>query len=165
MEGNQDYYKEGEIPGHVKQTNLESMIIITKQMIESVCKIHGNKLDGTGFFCAIQNMKEWNPQSIYTLMTNNHVLEEEDIKPNKKIKISLNNEKKQLEITIDDSRKTFTSKTYDVTIIEMKQNDGINLKSFMEIDKDIYEDNFKEIFKNKSIYLLHYPKGEEICNS
>jgi hypothetical protein len=35
----------------------------------------------------------------------------------------------------------------------------------MEIDKNIFEDDFKEIFKNKSIYLLHYPKGVEICKS
>ena len=70
-----------------------------------------------------------------------------------------------MEITIDEKRKTFTSEKYDVTIIEMKPTDGIKLDSFMEIDKDIYKDNFKEIFKNKSIYLLHYPKGAEICKS
>lgn len=42
--------KEGEIPGHVKKANLEAMIIITKQMAESVCKIYGTELNGTGFF-------------------------------------------------------------------------------------------------------------------
>jgi hypothetical protein len=88
--------KEGEITGHVKKANLEAMIIITKQMAESVCKIYGTKLNGTGFFCAIQNMKEWNPRLLYVLMTNNHVIGEKDIMPNKKIAISLNNEKKKL---------------------------------------------------------------------
>ena len=87
--------KEGDIPGHVKKANLEAMIIITKQMAESVCKIYGTKLNGTGFFCAIQNMKEWNPRLLYVLMTNNHVIGEKDIMPNKKIAISLNNEKKK----------------------------------------------------------------------
>ena len=139
-----DYSKEGDVPGHVKQANLESIATIFKQMTESVCKIYGPNLNGTGFFCAIQNMKEWN-SILYALMTNNHVLEEEAIKPNKKIKFSLNNGKKQIEITIDDSRRTFTSKQYDITIIEMKPNDGIDIKSFMEIDKDIYQDNLQEI--------------------
>jgi len=159
-----NYSKEGDVPGHVKNTNLDSLEIIFKQMKESVCKIYGPKLNGTGFFCAIQNMKELN-SIVCALMTNNHVLGEEDIKPNKIIKFSLNNERKQMEIAIDESRRTFTSRKYDVTIIEMKQNDGIQYKSFMEIDKDIYEDDFKERFRNKSIYLLHYPKGVEICKS
>ena len=160
-----NYIKEGDIPGHVKQTNLEAIKILAKQMEESVCKIYGSKLNGTGFFCAIQNMKEWNPQSLYVLMTNNHVLGEKDIKPHKKIKISLNNENKKLEITIDYSRKKFTSQKYDVTIVEIRQNDGIESNSFMQIDQDIYKDDFIEIFKKKSIYLLHYPKGKEICKS
>jgi hypothetical protein len=33
---------------------------------------------------AIKNVKEWNPQLIYVLMTNNHVLNEEDISQIKK---------------------------------------------------------------------------------
>ena len=98
-------------------------------------------------------------------MTNNHVLGEEDIKPNKEINISLNNEKKKLKIIIDESRLAFTNIKYDVTIIEMKPNDGINKDSFMEKDKDIFKDDFKEIFRKKSLYLLHYPKGKEICKS
>ena len=160
-----DYIKEGDIPGHVKKINLEVMMIITKQMKESVCKIIGNNFNGTGFFCVIQNMKDWNSPLFYVLMTNNHVLGEEDIKPNKTIKISLNDEKKNFDILIDNSRKTFTSKIYDVTIIEMRQNDGIKSDSFLEIDRDIYKDSFKEIFKKKSIYLLHYPKGIEVSKS
>ena len=160
-----DYIKEGDIPGHVKKTNLDAMITITKQMKESVCNIIGSVFTGTGFFCVIQNMIEWNSPLFYVLMTNNHILGKEDIKPNKKIKISLDNGNENLEILIDNSRKTFTSEIYDVTIIEMKQNDGIQSESFLEIDKDIYKDNFKQIFKKKSIYLLHYPKGIEICKS
>ena len=85
-------------------------------------------------------------------MTNNHILEEDDIKINEKIKMSINNGNKNIEIIIDNSRKTFTSKKYDITIIEMKQNDGIESNSFLEIDKDIYKDNFRKIYKNKSTF-------------
>lgn len=165
MKENLNYYKEGDIPGHVKKTNLETMMIIAKQMQESVCKIYGKNMNGTGFFCVIQNVKDWDSQNYYVLMTSNHVLGKQDIEPNTKIKISLNNENKNLEIVINNSRKTFSSEKYDVTIIEMKQNDGIPLDSFIEIDKDIYKDNFKEIYNKKSIYLLHYANGKEICES
>ena len=166
MKMNDNYYvKEGNMIGHVKQTNLVTQEIITHQMENSVCKIYGKKLNGTGFFCLIQNIKEWNPLSLKVLITNNHILEEDDIKINKKIKMSLNNGNKNIEIIIDNSRKTFTSKKYDITIIEIKQNDGIKSNSFLEIDKDIYKDNYKEIYRKKSIYLLHYPKGIEICKS
>ena len=147
------------------QTNFNPMIIIIKQMKESVCKIYGSKLNGTGFFCKIQNIKYGNTSILYVLITNNHILGEEDIKSNKKIKISLNNGNRIIEIIIDNSRKAFTSKIYDITIIEMKENDGIEKDSFIEIDKDIYKDNFREIYKNKSIYLLHYVKGIEIYKS
>ena len=109
MEEDLSYSKEGDVPGHVKHSNLDTLLLIAKQMQESVCKIYGTKLNGTGFFCMIQNMKEWNSSFLYVLMTNNHVLGEEDIKSNKKINISLNNEKIKMEITIDEKRKTFTS--------------------------------------------------------
>ena len=108
---NYNYYiKEGNIKGHVKQTNLAIQNNIAHQMKNSVCKIYGTKLNGTGFFCLIQNIKEWNPSSLKVLMTNNHILEEDDIKINKKIKMSKYNIYKNIEIIIDNSRKTFTSK-------------------------------------------------------
>lgn len=134
------------------------MMIIAKQMKESVCKIYGNNMNVTGFFCAIQNVKDWDSQNLYVLMTSNHVLGKQDIEPNKKIKISLNNDNKYLDFVIDNSRKTFSSEKYDVTMIEIKQKDGIPLDSFIEIDKDIYKDNFKEIYNKKSIYLLALSK-------
>ena len=164
MEKSNDYHKEGDIPGHVKKTNLDIQMNIIKQMKESVCKIYGSKLNGTGFFCVIQNMKEWSSPNLYVLMTNNHVLCEEDIKPNKIIKISYNNENKNLEIIIDNSRKTFTSEKYDVTIIEIKQNDGIKSDSFLEIDKDIYKTILeKYLKKNQYIYCI-IPKEMKYVN-
>jgi hypothetical protein len=45
-----NYSKEGDVPGHVKQANLESIATIFKQMTESVCKIYGPIINGTGFF-------------------------------------------------------------------------------------------------------------------
>ena len=146
------------LPGYLYVSGNEDEIIrrISKKMEKSICKIYSDNNDplGRGFFCKIQIYKNKNFHYSYILMTNNHVLGEKDIKPNKMIKISLNNGK-NLEILIDISRKTFASTLYDITIIEMKPNDGIEPDSFLEIDKDIYKDNFKEIFISKSIYLLN----------
>ena len=45
----------------------------------------------------------------------------------------------------------------------MRQNDGIKLHSFIEIDKDIYKDNFKEKLKiNQYIYHIIQKKTEYV---
>ena len=54
------------------------------------------------------------------IVTNNHVLKENDILKGKKIKFSLNNDENQYEIIIDESWKTYSSEKYDISFIEMK---------------------------------------------
>ena len=63
---------------------------------------------------------------------------------------------------IDNERKTYSNKSYDVTIIEIKKDDNIDRKSFFELDQQIFQENAYKIFKNCQIYLLHYPKGIEM---
>ena len=74
----------------------------------------------------------------------------------------MNNNKINKQIIIDESRITYTSKKYDITIIEIKEKDGINKDSFLEIDNQIFNNNPNEYFRDKPVYLLHYPKGYEI---
>ena len=62
-------------------------------------------------------------------------------------------------ILIDNTRKAFTNKSCDVTIIEIKKEDKINEKSFFDLDKQIFEENHLKTFRNCQIYLLHYPQG------
>ena len=57
-------------------------------------------------------------------------------------------------------RRTYTSIEYDTTFIEIKEKDGINLNSFLEIDCKIFEEICNEKYKQRSIYLLHYPDSE-----
>ena len=126
-------------------------------MIEThICKIECK--DGshdTGFFCNIPF--GWNILKV--LITNNHALNKDDILPNQKIKFSINNDNKNYEIKIDDSRKTYTNEDYDVTIIEMKEKDKIDKNSFFDIDSEIFKENVIETYRDKQIYLLHHPKG------
>ena len=124
-----------------------------------ICKIQKvNEEKGTVFFCAIPFPDKY--QRLPVLITNNHILKESDITPGKKIKFSINNEQLCFEIEIDNDRIKYTSETYDVTIIEIKKNkDKLNIDCFLDVDEQIFNDNPQEIFKRKSVYLLHYPHG------
>ena len=73
-------------------------------------------------------------------MTNHHVLKKDDLAPNKIIKFSIDNDE-FIQIKINNSRKTFTNKIYDITIIEIKKDDNLDINEFLEIDDDIFKDN------------------------
>jgi len=137
---------------------IESTKIILEQMENSICKIITGERGGTGFFCHInyQNKK------LKCLITNNHIINEKIIKNNNNIIVELNNDKKKINIKIDDSRKIYTNEEkYDTTIIEIKpEKDKINTKNFVEIDINIFEENINLI--NKSIYVPQYLKNN--CN-
>ena len=141
---------------------------IISQMKNSVCKIHKeNGLKGTGFFCRIK-YNEFNEQNnyLYLLISNNHILEEIDIKEDKKIVISINNENEFKIIKIDNSRKIYTSEVLDITFIEIKPKiDKIN--NFLDIDENINKNEkfINDIYYKKSIYTLHYQKGKDIVVS
>ncbi len=141
----------------IKSQGNDIPIMTLLNLVEKrICKIECSEGNGIGFFCNII-MDELN-YSLKVLITNRHILNEDDIKPGKKIKFSMNNDEQKYEIEIDKERKVYTSKIYDITIIEMKKKDKIKKDSFFEIDDNIYNPDYN--FKNKTIYLLHYPKIE-----
>ena len=115
--------------------SLEGTRRILYQMENCICKIHkDNSTIGTGFFCEIP----FNKNLLKVLITNNHVLNENEIESNKIINISIINKEKKEEIKkikIDNTRKKYTNKELDVTIIEIINKDEINNK-YMEIDKE-----------------------------
>ena len=157
-----NYIDEKNIKDHPKSLSIEQNKIILEQMEKCVCKINCNDGgNGTGFFCKIPFPDTYHLLPI--LMTNNHVLNNKEIGLNKKINITLNNDQKNYQILLDDSRKAYTiEKPYDVTFIEIKKEDGLDIDKFLEIDNQIFENNPNEIYLQKTIYLLHYPKGEEL---
>ena len=148
---------------------LEGTEKIIDQMNYSVCKIYNNG-NGTGFFTKIPYEDELLP----VLITNNHVINENDIDNNKNISLYLNNDKKFRTIKLDYNRLLYTSKFFDVTIIRIKEEDDLNIK-YLELDNEIidyFSSNKKEvpiylsnIYSNNSIYLLHYPENKEVVVS
>jgi len=156
----EDIILEGHIIGHPESLSKEQTKKIFEQMDNSVCKIIKEKSTGTGFICLIPFPNKLYPLSV--LITCYHVLSKDDLKPGNKIKLIF--DEKEKIIKINQSRKIFTSpeKEYDISIIELLPEDNFDLNNLLEIENDIFKfDNLNDIYKNKSIYIIHYPNGKE----
>ena len=104
---------------------------------------------------------------LHVLITNNHVLNEDDIENDKIIKLKIYskeiNKEEEKKIIIDNSRKKISisnkEEGIDITIIEIKPNQD-NINTFLDIDDEILELDFVR----KSIYILHYPKDKRLVS-
>ena len=102
---------------------------------------------------------------IKSVYNNWFFLDGNDFYSGRKINISLNDDKINKEIIIDENRKKYSNKEFGISIIEIKSKDGIKKDSFLDIDEHIYDENPKEYLKKLPIYLLHYPNGDKIKKS
>ena len=154
----EDYYiKEKELVNQPKAIPLGEMIQLVDIIKTHICKITcKDGTYGTGFFCYIPI--GWG-DFLTVLMTNNHVLNIKDIQPGETINFSINNDFKEYNILIDKNRKIYTNESFDITIIEIKEYDKIDIKSFFDLDNQIFQEDSINLFRNRQIYLLHYPKG------
>ena len=114
---------------------LKQIEIILMQMKKSICMIIG-KSTGTGFFCRIN----YENKDIPCLITSYQVIDDEYIKENKKIEISLNDNVINEDIILREEDIIYISKEneYDLIIIKLKEE--------QEYKKNI--NYFKKIFKN-----------------
>ena len=152
------YIKEKEIKNNIS-IGLDQLVIIKEKMEKSTCKIKCPKEGyGTGFFCKIPFPDQFNLLPV--LITNNHVLDKNDIKIGNKFRFSLNNDKSHFYIFCDKERKTYTNIDYDITIIELKPKESEFL--FLEIDEKFFLKNPNDFYKDLSIYLMHYPNGKKV---
>ena len=129
--------------------------IILEQMKNSICKIKIKNVKGTGFFCSIPHGDD----KLNLLITNSNILDQKIISENSEINLSLNDDEKNIKLKIDENRKIYSNKEYNITIIEIKPKED-KISNFLEIDEAILEDDYK--LSNESIYIIHYPKfGKE----
>ena len=161
MENVRDYIEEKALNNQSKSIPIDSLKILIELTEKRICKIELKDGGfGTGFFCVIPYLNSW--KTYNTLITNNHVIGKQDLLPGEIIKFSINNEKKFLEIKIDDSRLVYSNEDEDISIIELKPEDGLSKDAFFEVDNKIFEKNFNEIFLKQPVFLLHYPKGKQM---
>ena len=138
--------------------SLECTEKIIEQMKLKVCKILLKEGSGTGFFGKI---KFPNNKLIPALITNNHVINESILEnENNKIYYSTYNQKESKYIQLNDRMK-YTNKDYDITIIEIKENDNISENMYFDIELN----NNNIIYCKTSIYVLHYPNEKNISVS
>ena len=126
---------------------------ILKNLIKNnICIIKDNLSTGTGFFCRIKCGDKWS--SIRTLITCNHVLNESII--GNTIKLEIN--EISFPLIIDGSRKFYSDREKDISIIEIKNGEILNINPLF-IDENIFNENPQNIFGE--IYILHYEFGKE----
>ena len=132
------------------------------QMKNCICKVYNNRGGkGTGFFCKIPFPDESNLLDV--LFTANHILNEEDIKENNSIYFSIDDNTEKKSIFINEKRKKYTYEDFDVSLIEIKPED--NIIYYLDIDDVAIKDSLNFIensYKNKSIYIMHYPESKEV---
>ena len=157
--GNVPQENEAKIPGTPDAISFEGLAVINEQKENNVCKIvKENDVTGTGFLCLIPFPDKLHPLPV--LFTCNHVLNGDDIKPGKEIKMIFNDKIEKI-LKIDDSRMTYTSEEneFDTTIIEIRNEDNFDINNMLEIDNNIYKDNLDKFYQNRTVYIIHYPNG------
>ena len=136
---------------------------VIKNLLEKsniVSKIKINNLTGSGFLCKIPFRDEKN--IIPMLVTCNHILKKEDITQGKEFSFTLDNDKKDVKLLIDESRKSYSNEEYDITMLEIRKSDGLDFETFLEIEENIFSKDSNEIIKNEHVFLLSYPNGKQL---
>ena len=151
--------EEKNIVGATAPVSIEGTKKILDQLMNCICKIKMKGEFGTGFFCKIPDKNE----ILKVLMTNYHVLNEKNLEENQKLNILLNDENQIIKLDLEIARKFYFNKDYDLTLIELKEEDKI--KNYLELDDNLFQENSEIIYIDKSIYVLQYPNGQNACVS
>ena len=131
------------------------------QMAKYICKFNIGKSKGTGFFCKIPFPDKNNLLPV--LITNNHLINEPLLyKKDENISINIKEETEIEKINLNDRMK-YTNEEYDITIIEIKDQD--NIKNYLELDDNIINDilsnkNSNKEYIDETIYIIQYPEGK-----
>ena len=151
------------LTGYPTVINLDCTKEIINQMEKCICKIKVGEEQGTGFFCKIPFPVKNNILKV--LITNNHVINEDILyKNNSKISIYIEEEKQIRELNLNNRIKyTKKKEEYDITIIEIKEDDRIN--NFLELDDTIVNGIIKNKNENvkyvdKTFYIIQYADGD-----
>ena len=102
------------------------------------------------------------------MVTNYHIIDDNFLKENSKLKIQIGDEPIPKEIYINKDRKIYFSSNeeYDIMIIRLNEKiDDLKNINYLEIDDYLLNHNSELAYEDTSIYILHYPMGKEITVS
>ena len=156
----EDIIEEGKITGAIEPITKEKTKKIVKQMERSICKIYGiNNQVGTGFFCNIKIQDKIFP----VLITNYHIIDDTLVQSEKELTIQLNDDTDAFILKLSEKKKLYSSnnKKYDIMIIDLREEENKDKCRFLELDDALFNKNSEYIYKDKSIYILHYPNGHQ----
>ena len=151
--------EEGEIKGAIESITMKQTQTILNQMNKSICKILGEEKNGTGFFCKLDIDNE----KIPVLITNFHIIDDKFFVSGSKIKFQKVNDKIPRIINLNKNKKIYSSSNekYDIMIIKLEQEDEINDIEYLELDDSLLLDKSERVYEDKSMYVLHFPFGNE----
>ena len=151
---------EGEIKGAIESITMKQTEKILNQMNKSICKILGKEKNGTGFFCQL----DINNEKIPVLITNFHIIDDKFIQSSNKIKFQKVNDKVPKIINLNKNKKIYSSpnENYDIMIIKLDKEDEIEDIQYLEIDDSLLLDKSERVYEDKSLYILHFPFGDEL---
>ena len=148
--------KEKILTGYPNVISYECTKKIIEQMEKNICKIKIGNEQGTGFFCKIPFPDKDNMLPVF--ITNNHIINLQE----NKIIIKIKEEKESRIINLN-NRMKYTNEEYDVTIIEIKEED--NIKNYLKLDDRIINDienntNKNRDYINETIYIIQFPENK-----
>ena len=142
-----DYIKEKYTNASPDPISLKQTENILEQMkSNSICTINDK---GTGFFVKIPYKSKLLP----VIITTNQVINADDIQDNRNISILLNNDKKIKTIKLDNNRLKYTNEKFDITILEIKENEDNLNNTYLELDDEII--NYFKLDKKDHEYILY----------
>jgi len=134
----------------------ENIKKIIQQMERCICHINVNNSIGTGFFCKIPFPDTSNMLPV--LITTNHIFNGGLIyQKDSKINLAVKNSQNHIQLELN-NRMKYTNEEYDITIIEIRENEGNIINSFLELDNYVINSILEE---DKEIDLINNLKYNE----
>ena len=134
---------------------------LDKSFEKIIFTVKNNGKKGIGFFCKIKNPNS--SDSLPVLITSSQFYNKEDFYTKKKIELIIKNYKYTL--YVDDSRKSYINDDkYNISLLEIKKEDYLDIDSFLEIESDEGFDS-NNLYQNESLGLVSYNKKEKNYNA
>ena len=140
--------------------SVDALIHYLPKAKKAICIIHLSKGFGSGFLCKIP-YTENNNLLLPVLITNNHVLSKDLLESEKYIKITINDENKNISLK---QRKIWNNEKMDFTCIEIKEKED-NIHNFLYIDDDVFDKNYSNDYylgKNILFYGININDNKQV---